>query len=105
MYKLDAKPSRMHNACFVKQEKRHSNSEIKRCSEEITALREQAQEEIERDKERALQSLRGEVADLAILAAEKVLQENLDASRQRALVDRFIDGLSQSGANPSAYQA
>ncbi|MCY4675173.1 MAG: F0F1 ATP synthase subunit B [Bacteroidetes bacterium] len=79
--------------------------EVQRTREEISALRTQAQEDIARDKEKALQDLRSEVADLAILAAEKVLQENLDASRQRVLVDRFIDELSVQKHNQPPYQA
>lgn len=79
--------------------------EVLRTREEINALRKQAQEDIARDKEKALQALRGEVADLAILAAEKVLQENLDGSRQRVLVDRFIDELSAQKHNQFPYQA
>ena len=79
--------------------------EVQRTREEISALRKQAQEDIARDKEKALQDLRGEVADLAILAAEKVLQENLDVSRQRVLVDRFIDELSTQKHNQFPYQA
>ncbi|MDE2826581.1 MAG: F0F1 ATP synthase subunit B [Bacteroidota bacterium] len=79
--------------------------EVLRTREEISALRNQAQEDIARDKEKALQALRSEVADLAILAAEKVLQENLDGSRQRVLVDRFIDDLSAQKHNQFPYQA
>ena len=72
------------------------SQKVQRTREEISQLRAQALDEIDRDKERALQSLRAEVADLAILAAEKILQENLDAQRQRGLVDSFIDGLSKN---------
>jgi len=80
------------------------DQEAQRTQEEIALIREQAKQEIERDKQRALQSLRKEVADLAILAAEKVLQENLDGARQHALIDRFIDGLTSQEPNqtPSA---
>ena len=38
----------------------------------------------------------GEVADLAIQAAEKILSENLDDNRQRRLVDDFIDDLPRN---------
>jgi F-type H+-transporting ATPase subunit b len=79
--------------------------EVQHTREEISALRKQAQDDIARDKEKALQALRSEVADLAILAAGKVLQENLDASRQRVLVDRFIDELSTQKHNQFPYQA
>ena len=51
----------------------------------------QAREEIQREKEAALHQLRGEVADLAIQAAGKLLDANLDTPRQRQLVDAAIN--------------
>jgi F-type H+-transporting ATPase subunit b len=56
-------------------------------------MQEQAQAEIEREKQGALQELRDEVADLAIDAAEKILREDIDSKRQRELVDDFIGEL------------
>lgn len=54
---------------------------------------EQAKQEIDRDKEAALAQLRGEVASLAIAAAERILDETLDENRQRKLVDAYLKGL------------
>jgi F-type H+-transporting ATPase subunit b len=56
---------------------------------------EQAREEIRREKEAALTQLREEVADLAIMAAGKILDANLDTPKQRALVDAVIDDLGK----------
>ena len=64
--------------------------------EQIQQMQEQARAEIEREKQSALDELHDEVADLAIRAASKILDENLDASRQRRLVDKFIDDLPQN---------
>ena len=77
------------------------DQQVERTREEITLLREQAQLDIERDKERALQSLRDEVTDLAIRAAERILQQNINPSRQRALVNQFIDDLTISDQSQS----
>lgn len=63
---------------------------------QLEQMQEQARAEIEREKQSALEELRAEVADLAIEAASKILHENLDGSRQRRLVDRFIDDLPQN---------
>ena len=54
---------------------------------------EQAKDEIRREKEAAIVQLREEVADLAILAAGKILDANLDQPRSRALVDDVIKHL------------
>jgi F-type H+-transporting ATPase subunit b len=56
---------------------------------------EQAKEEIRREKDAALAELRGEVADLAIMAAEKVLDANLDSPKQRQLVDSVIQDINK----------
>ena len=72
------------------------NEEVHKTREQIQHLRDQAQAEIEREKDSALDALRAEVADLAIQAAEIILQENLDAPRQRRLVETFIDELPKN---------
>lgn len=56
---------------------------------------EQAKDEIAREKEKALAQLRGEVADLAIGAAGKIIDANLDTPRQRQLADAAIQELSK----------
>jgi F-type H+-transporting ATPase subunit b len=55
----------------------------------------QAKGEIVREKEAALKELRVEVGDLAIRAAEKILDANLDTPKQRALVDSAIKQLQK----------
>jgi F-type H+-transporting ATPase subunit b len=56
---------------------------------------EQAKDEIAREKEKALMQLRSEVADLAIGAAGKILDANLDTPKQRQLVDAAIKELNK----------
>lgn len=70
--------------------------EVDKTRDEIRRLKEHAEADIEREKQRALDELRDEVAALAIGAAEKILRENLDAGRQRKLVDQFIDQLPKN---------
>jgi len=55
----------------------------------------QAREEIQREKESALVQLRAEVADLAIIAAGKILDANLDPAKQRAIVDAAIRDINK----------
>jgi F-type H+-transporting ATPase subunit b len=51
----------------------------------------QASEEIQRNVEAAKQQLRSEVADLAIKATEKILEETLDDKKRQKLVDSVIN--------------
>src|SRR5512135_816014 len=55
----------------------------------VAAAREQIQEE----KAKALSELRGQVVDLAIDAARKLIQSSLDEKAQRALVEGYISQL------------
>jgi F-type H+-transporting ATPase subunit b len=61
-----------------------------KAQEESRRLLEQAHQEIERSKQQALNELRTEVATLAVGAAEKILNEHLDADKQRSLVDNYL---------------
>jgi F-type H+-transporting ATPase subunit b len=54
---------------------------------------EQAKAEIGREREKALQQLRGEVADLAVGAAGKILDATIDPAKHRALIDAAIGDL------------
>jgi len=51
---------------------------------------EAAREEVGAEVEKARQALRREVADLAVLAAERVLDAELDAKRHASLIDKVI---------------
>ena len=69
---------------------------VEQASQQSRKLLEQAKQEIERDKDAALAQLRGEVADLAIKAAEKILDETLDETKHRKLVDTYLKGLPKN---------
>jgi F-type H+-transporting ATPase subunit b len=53
----------------------------------------QARREIEAETRRAIQEIRSEVADLTILATEKVTRKTLDDADQRRLVDEALSEL------------
>lgn len=57
---------------------------------EAEAIVGRAREEATAARANALTGLQGEIADLALRAAAKVLQDGVDESRHRALVDKFL---------------
>jgi len=59
--------------------------------EESERIVERGRTEVGAEKDRAIAEIRAEVAELAILAAGKVVGESLDGKRQRALVQQFLD--------------
>jgi F-type H+-transporting ATPase subunit b len=58
--------------------------------DELARLRERAAAEIETEKQRAIAELRGEVTDLALAAASRVVGDSLTGDRQRKLVEDFL---------------
>jgi F-type H+-transporting ATPase subunit b len=63
--------------------------------EELERMRQRAAAEIDAEKQRAIAELRGEVTDLALAAAERVVGDSMTGDRQRRLVSDF---LAESGS-------
>ena len=70
-----------------------------RAESEARAMVEQAQRSIRQERDRAVQELHNQVAELAIMAAGKVLDENLDDDRNRKIVDDFISRIPDTDSN------
>jgi len=65
-----------------------------RLQTELAEMRARAQADVEAAKAQAIAELRTEVAQLAIGAAEVVVQRNLDAASQTQLVENYINQLA-----------
>ena len=72
----------------VAQETR--DADIAATRTELERMRVRASEEIVAEKQKALAELRGEVADLALQAAGRVVGETMTDKRQRRLVEEFL---------------
>ena len=79
----------------VAQETR--DADIAATREELDRMRERATTEIEAEKTRAIGELRGEVADLALAAAGRVVGETMSDARQRRLVEEFLATADTTG--------
>ena len=75
----------------VAEKMRHDLLEQTR--QEQQGILERARREIETEKERAVAQLRREAVNLAIAGAGKVIEENLDNSKNRQLVESFLESL------------
>ena len=65
-------------------------------------LLKQAREQIEAETRQAKTELRATVADLTVLAAEKLLRKNLDDGTQKKLVEDYLAGLERSEGDASS---
>ena len=50
-----------------------------------------ARKDIENEREQMLKEIRNEIASLALSAASKVMEDNMNTKENRALVDKFLD--------------
>jgi F-type H+-transporting ATPase subunit b len=79
----------------VAQESR--DADIAATRDELERMRVRATAEIEAEKTRAIADLRGEVADLALAAAGRVVGETMTDDRSRRLVQEFLTTADTSG--------
>jgi F-type H+-transporting ATPase subunit b len=73
---------------------RHESLEAAKTQRE--ELLEQTKRDVEAETRRAIQEIRSEVADLTVLATEKVTRKTLDAADQRRLVEDALGELDFS---------
>ena len=66
---------------------------------ESESLINKARSEIELERDKAINELRADFAEIAILAAEKVIEETLDSKRHRKLIDEVLDKSTTFGPN------
>jgi F-type H+-transporting ATPase subunit b len=114
----EAERARTEAAELIKQNEKnvaHAEEEYKKMIREgkvlaekmkeeiVTKARQQAQQElqqataeIQRSVDAAKSQLRNEVADLAIKATEKILEETLDEKKQKKLADSVINQLPKN---------
>ena len=63
-----------------------------KAKDEGARLLSEAKAEIEAEKQNAIRDIRGQVAELSVLIAEKVLREKLDTeTQQMELIDRLLN--------------
>ncbi|MBT8386665.1 MAG: F0F1 ATP synthase subunit B [Ignavibacteria bacterium] len=63
---------------------------LKESKEQSKKIIEDAAEEIDRKKDSAFEELKDEVAKIAVNAAEKIMKQNLDADKNKHIVDSYL---------------
>jgi F-type H+-transporting ATPase subunit b len=58
--------------------------------QEAQVLVDKARGEIQRERDKSIEELRAEFADIAILAAEKVINETIDKKKHRKIIDEVL---------------
>jgi F-type H+-transporting ATPase subunit b len=68
-----------------------------KASEEADATVVRAQEEIRAERDRVFQELRGQVGDIAVELAARVVGQSLDKAAHERLIDEYIDQVAAGG--------
>lgn len=77
----------------TKKAQSRSDELLQQAKAEANAVQQQASSEIEQEKKRAKSQLRGEISDLAVLVAEKIVERDIQSADQERLINDFIDNV------------
>lgn len=69
---------------------------LQQTQEEVRALYQRHETQLERDRDQLRRDLRGELSDLAVMAAAKALRGQMTPTIQSAVIDQVIRELGQS---------
>jgi len=82
-------------AAAVKEAQELRANIIADAQKQAEATLEKGRADAERERQAALVQMRGQIVDLAIQAAGKVINESLDAKKHQSLVDDFIGSIAK----------
>lgn len=68
---------------------------IRQANQDAEAIRQKAEADIARQKEKALRDAKDEISSLAVEIAGKVVGASMDSAQQQALVDGFLEELGE----------
>lgn len=74
---------------------RKSDSMLAEASSQVSHMKQKAEEEIAQEKKQMLQDVRGEISDIAVSIASKVVEREIKESDHKALVDEFIRNVGE----------
>jgi F-type H+-transporting ATPase subunit b len=75
---------------------KHRTEMIAKSQDEAAKIIAHAKAEIEREKTAAMNSLKDEIASLAVEAAGKIIGENLDITRQKKIIESFVNKIPRN---------
>ena len=77
----------------VSSARERSEQLLREAADDASAMREKASRDIELERRKAMDEVKGEISDLAVQIASKVAQKEIAEADHEALVSRFIDEL------------
>lgn len=94
-YELKLRAAKDEAAKIISDSNVRANKEydslLNAAKQDAQGVMSKAREEIERERAQMIKEIRNQVASLALAAATKVIEANMDTASNKALVDKFID--------------
>jgi F-type H+-transporting ATPase subunit b len=69
---------------------------MKESKEQAKKIIDDAATEIQRQKDAAFQELKQQIAEIAISASEKIMKETIDAEKNKKIVTKYLDEISNN---------
>lgn len=73
-----------------------SNEIISTAKEEASNLKERASKDIAQEKEKVMNELKNDISGIAILAAAKVIEKDIDQSKHEEMINKFIEEVGEA---------
>jgi len=69
---------------------------IKESKEQAKRIVDDASFEIQRKQDAAFEELKGQIAEIAVNAAEKIIRESLDAQKSKQVIDKYLNEVAKN---------
>ncbi len=80
---------------IIKQAKLRADEQaamiVEEAKNEAARIREQTKKDIEREKEQAVMDARSQITDIALLAASRIVEKEIDAEGQERIIDSILE--------------
>ncbi|MGL6104703.1 F0F1 ATP synthase subunit B [Romboutsia sp.] len=79
----------------LRAEKKESEI-ISTAKEEAQSLKEKASKDVEQEKQKVMNEIKNDISDIALLAASKVIEKDIDKSKHEELINNFIKEVGEA---------
>ena len=73
-----------------------SDEIISTAKEEASNLKDRASKDIAQEREKVMNELKNDISSIAILAASKVIEEDIDQSKHEEMINKFIEEVGEA---------
>lgn len=79
-----------------KRAQTRSDEILNEAQEKSVAIIRKAEEETRLEKKKAINEIKGEISDMAVMIAQKIVEKDIDQKEHEKLIEQFIDGVGDN---------